>query len=177
MPTVNFVGEIQSAFTDCASTVSLSWGILPGNRAWTLRSGDSSGETQISSCEDNGFVTLNHPIDAYYETASVEGWPFIVVEVWDKSMVGSRNFVGCGTAWLPMKNGTHTLDINIWKPSPQGMEYLAEALLPTTPDLKLLREVLVNPYLRNKLQTSSTGDVSLKETTVLSGFDVQGVSL
>jgi hypothetical protein len=177
MPTVNFVGEIQTAFSDCSSTVSLSFGILPGNRAWTLRSGESSGETQISSSDDEGLVTLNHPLDAYYETTSTEGWPLLVVEVWDKSIVGARNFLGCGSIWLPMKSGTHVLDINIWKPSPQGMEYIADALLPTTPDLKLLREVLVNPYMRAKLHTCSTGDVRVKVNAILSGFEAQGVSL
>jgi hypothetical protein len=178
MPSVNFVGEIESAFADCSGALALSWGILPGNRAWTLRAGECSGETQVGISHDiTDSVALNHPIDAYYETTSCEGWPFIVVEVWDKSEFGARNFVGCGSAWLPMKSGVQILDINIWKPSAEGMEYFSEALLPTTPDLKLLREIIVNPYMRSQLHTNSTGDVRIKLNTVLAGFDVHGVTM
>lgn len=178
MPSVNFVGEIQSAFADCSGTLSLSWGILPGNRAWTLRSGEGSGETQVGCVQDNSdSVTLNHPIDAYYETSSSEGWPFLVVEVWDKSDAGARNFVGCGSAWLPMKPGSQILDVSIWKPSAEGMDVLAEALLPTVPDLKLLREIIVNPYMRSKLKTVSSGDVRVKMNVILSGFEAHGVDV
>ena len=178
MPSVNFVGEIISAFADCSSTLSLSWGILPGNRGWTLRSGDACGETQVGSVQDNSdSVTLNHPIDAYYETSSSEGWPFLVVEVWDKSEAGARNFVGCGSAWLPMTCGAQIIDINIWKPSAEGLGVIADALLPTIPELKLLREIMVNPYMRSKLKTTSTGDVSVKMNVVLSGFEVYGVTM
>lgn len=177
MPSVHFVGEIESAFSEGSSTLSLNWGILPGNRAWTLRSGDPSGDTQISTGELGSEVHLNHPIDVFYETTSCEGWPNFVVEVWDKSDIGTRNFVGCGCAWLPMKSGTQVIDVNIWKPSPTGVEYLSELLLPTVPDIKALREIMVNPYLRSKLRTHSTGDVRVKINVVSSGFAAHGVSM
>jgi hypothetical protein len=178
MPSVNFVGEIESAFTDSSNTLSLSWGILPGNRAWTLLAGEASGETQICTNESGATVYLNHPIDVFYETTSSEGWPFLIVEVWDKSEAGTRNFVGCGSAWLPMSAGTQVIDINLWKPSPtQSVDYLSEMLLPTVPDLKVLREVLVNPYLRSQLHTYSTGDVRVKLNVVLTGFKANGVDM
>ena len=179
MPSVNFVGEIESAYADEAATISINWGILPGNRAWTLRSGEATGETHVATGEDGGSIPLNHPVDCFYETSSTEGWPFFIVEVWEKSEIGARNFVGCGSAWLPMKSGAQVMDINIWKPSPSDTttEYLSEALLPTVPDLKALREVLVNPYLHSKLKTYSTGDVRVNLTVALAGFEAHGVDL
>jgi B9 domain-containing protein 1 len=178
MPSANFVGEVASAFADGSNTLSVNWGILPGNRAWTLRSGEASGETQICTGENGEEVALNHPIDVFYETTSSEGWPFIIVEVWDKSEIGARNFVGCGSIWLPMQPGAHVLDVNIWKPAlNNGIEMISDALLPTVPDLKALREVMVNPYLRSKLHTTSSGDVRLKMNVTLNGFSSYGVEI
>ena len=97
MPTVNFVGEIESATSDLSSTLSVSWGVLAGSRAWTLRSGESDGETQACEANESGVVKLNHPVDIFYETSSSEGWPMVVCEVWDKSEPGCKNFIGCGS--------------------------------------------------------------------------------
>ena len=177
MPSVNFVGEVESVFADSSNTLSVNWGILPGNRGWTLRNGEASGETQICTGDAGLAVPLNHPVDVFYETTSSEGWPFLIVEVWDKGETGARNFVGCGSSWLPMQSGTHILDVIIWKPALSGVESISEALLPTVPDLKALREVMVNPYLRSKLQTNSTGDVRVKIDVALSGFEVHGVDV
>ena len=178
MPTVNFVGEVECATSELAETLCLSWGILPGSRAWTLKSGECSGETHITDTGKDGFAILNHPIDAYYQTTSGEGWPFLVVEIWDKSEPMARNFVGCGCVWMPMEAGKHTLDINIWKPIPTGIvDSLSEIFLPTVPDLKALREVVVNPYLRSKYQTESTGEVKVNIQVTTTQFENHGVAI
>ena len=81
MPEVHFVGEIETVGVDNVDNLSITWGILPGNRAWNLRNGLSSGESQICAAGLNGLANLNHPIDAFFETSSIEGWPFFVCEV------------------------------------------------------------------------------------------------
>jgi hypothetical protein len=176
MPTVNFVGEIESATSDLSTTLSVSWGVLPGSRAWTLRSGDSDGETQACEANENGVVKLNHPVDIFYETSSSEGWPMVVCEVWDKSEPGCKNFIGCGSSWMPMSPGEHVMDINLWKPTGTGLDALSEYLLPNVPDLKVLREIIVNPYMRSKYTAASTGDVRVKLNVVHSRFDKHSVS-
>lgn len=81
MPTVNFVGQLESAAADNVSMLSVTWALVPGNRAWSVHAGQASGETQISASGVSGFAPLNHPLDVYYETSSSEGWPFLVCEV------------------------------------------------------------------------------------------------
>ena len=78
---------------------------------------------------------------------------------------------------MPMAPGDHTVDLNLWKPSPSGIDALADMLLPNVPDLKALREIQVNPYLRSQFLTASTGEVRLKVTVVISKFDKFGCDL
>lgn len=176
MPNVNFVGTIENASIDFVEQLSLTWGIIPGNAGWSLRKGDSAGETQISASGENGVAILNHPIDAFYETTTAEGWPFIVCEVWDKSTDGVKGFCGCGSAWLPPSSGQHIVDVHLWKPSASGLEAISEMLLPSVPDLKRLRELIVSPYMRSQVQTDSIGTVRVQITTTLYDFDSYGVS-
>ena len=48
MPEVHFLGEVSSCKVE-ASSVSVSWAIVPGNYSWFLREGLSFGETQTHS--------------------------------------------------------------------------------------------------------------------------------
>jgi hypothetical protein len=177
MPTVNFIGEIDSAECESSTTLSVSYGVLPGSRAWTLRSGENAGESQAAEAGYSGVAQINHPLDIFYETSSAEGWPALCVEVYDRSEPGCKNFIGCGSCWMPMSPGDHVVDINLWKISASGLDALADYLLPNTPDLKALREIQVNPYLRSQYMTSSPGEVRVKVTVVVSKFDKFGVSL
>lgn len=128
MPEVNFVGEIEYACVKCP-IISITWAIVPGNIAWNSYSGSEHGETQSSiTAEEYGRATLNHPIDAYYNTSSSEGWPFLVCEIWDKTDEGLRSFLGCGSAWLPSSSGRHSIDIAIWKPCSLGLDNLESKL-------------------------------------------------
>lgn len=175
MPSVNFVGSIESVAIDRVDELSLTFGILPGNAGWSLRNGESSGETQVSACGENGMAVVNHPIDAFYESATAEGWPFLVCEIWDKSIVGAKGFCGCGSAWLPPSSGEHFVDVHLWKPAASGLEAISELLLPSTPDMKRLREIIVSPYMRSQLQAESVGTVRVQITATLHGFDAVGV--
>ena len=52
-----------------------------------------------------------------------------------------------------------------------------EMLLPTCPDLKLLRELTVSPYLRSQIDTESVGTVRITVNTTISGFENFGVQM
>ena len=103
MPEVHFVGEICDAELE-NTFVSLTWAIVPRNAAWLLRHGNSFGETQSSATTPTGNIVLNHPVDMHFETYSCEGWPIFVCDVWEKAD-GIRNFLGCGSIWLPSSPG------------------------------------------------------------------------
>lgn len=125
MPEVHFVGEIMSAHTN-ASAVSITWAVVAGNNSWFLKDGFHFSETQTSLVSrKDAKAVINHPLDVYYETASSEGWPRIVCEVWDRSEEGMRGFVGCGSTWLPSTPGECMITIPIWKPISSGLESLS----------------------------------------------------
>lgn len=48
-------------------------------------------------------------------------------------------------------------------------------LLPTCPDLKSLRELVVSPYLRSQIETDSVGTVWINVNTASAGFEEFGV--
>lgn len=125
MPEVSFIGEAETVHVKC-SYVSVSWAIVPGSAAWNLYAGLSDGESQTCAVSSEiGYATLNHPIDSSFQTSSIEGWPFLVCEVWDKSEEGIRSFVGCGSAWLPPSHGAHSIDVFLWRPCAFGLENLS----------------------------------------------------
>ena len=119
MPEVSFIGQIEyAASIRDYDSLSVSFAIVPGNSCWALSSGAAHGETQTAAMADDvGRCPLNHPIDVSYSTSSAEGWPFFICEVWDKSEPSTRNFVGCGSCWLPPSKGEHALDVHLWKPA------------------------------------------------------------
>ena len=151
MPEVSFVGSIDSACCK-GEVVSITWAIVPGSSAWSPRSGEDNGETHSAVfTEGLGRAILNHPIDIVYETSSTEGWPFIVCEVWDKSNDESRGFIGCGNVWLPPLPGKHSIDVPIWRPTNSSFGSFFETMIPSVPDLKKLRELMISPYMKSQV--------------------------
>lgn len=183
MPQVHFVGEITSCHLPENTSISVSWAVVPGNFSWFLKAGDNAGETQshifsqIHSVPNHTGNILNHPLDIYYETASTEGWPFFVCEVWDRQYSDYRSFLGCGSVWLPASGANLTVDIALWRPTSSGLDKLTEMMMPSLPDLQALRELVICPYQRSEIQTASVGKLRLSLTVVTSGLKENGVQL
>ena len=135
------------------------------------------GETQTAVL-DSGRAVLNHPVDAHYITSSSEGWPFIVCEVWERDSVhqSDRIFRGCGCAFIPTTQGKHVIDLKLWRPCElTGIPGFFDLVLPQSPDLKGLRELIVKPFVRSEVQTESCGHLQVSLTVVTSGFEKNGV--
>lgn len=178
MPEVSFIGEVDYVSSLDYEVISVTWAIVCGSSSWSLKSGLNHGETHNSTTADElGKASFNHPIDVLYHTSTAEGWPFIVCEVWDKSNDGHRSFIGCGCTWLPPSSGAHYIDINLWKPCNLGITNLLDNLVPSCPDLKALREIIVSPYMRSQVQSDSVGCARFNINTITSGFDDFGVQL
>jgi hypothetical protein len=45
--------------------------------------------------------------------------------VWDKSSSGVRNFIGCGSVWLPSSGVRNSIDVNLWRPRTGGFGSLS----------------------------------------------------
>ena len=138
------------------------------------------GETQISELNFEGKSFFSHPIDVHYNTAAADGWPFLVCELWDRSYDGNkREFIGCGSVFLPSSVGENNFDIILWRPqstiSIDGA--FTDGLLAGVPDVKQLRELIVYPYLRPQIRTDTVGSIRVSITTITSGFDRLGVRM
>jgi len=180
MPEIHFVGEIENCLLESSSeALSLTFGIVPGGNAWVLQNGLNSGETHISSATADERGIFNYPIDAHYGATSVEGWPFFVCEVWERAVDDkSRLFKGCGVAYLPTTPGRHKLELSLWRPCEiGGLEGFYDMIMPEMPNLTHLREIVVSPFIRQKVSTETCGTVHININTVLFGFKQHGVIL
>ena len=78
----------------------LEWG-----KAWSLLAGDEASQTQYSAASDDGAQIWNHPIDVHFATASMQGWPRIIMQLCELDEYGRSIFSGYGFAHLPTNPG------------------------------------------------------------------------
>lgn len=152
--------------------------LCSGTTDWIVQQGANSGESQ--ACTKSGFdgrAVANHPINVVFQTTDLDGWPQLVVEVWDKSHDGMKGLVGCGAVWMPSTPGLHTLQVPLWKPMPRGSAGFRETVLPSFYDLTSLRQLAINPLLRHGMQCVTTGEAAVEINVLASNFDAAGVDL
>lgn len=66
----------------------------------------------------------DHPIDLYYATRSIRGWPKLYIEVWNIDNVGRYSIGMCKYLWLagygittiPFSPGKNSIEIKCWRP-------------------------------------------------------------
>lgn len=93
---MHIIGEILGASDFSHSNLFCKYEFLAGHEGrevpngWTQLDGTFSGQTQESLAEgfQNELVVWNHPIDVYYSTTTLSGWPKIVIQVWHEDMYG-----------------------------------------------------------------------------------------
>jgi B9 domain-containing protein 2 len=66
--------------------------------------GEDSSQTQYASSDD-GIQVWNHPIDVHFASASIQGWPRMVVQVWELDEFGRSILSGYGFVHLPTNPG------------------------------------------------------------------------
>ena len=95
---------------------NLEWG-----KAWSLLAGDEASQTQYSAASDDGVQIWNHPIDVHFATASMQGWPRIIMRLCELDEYGRSILSGYGFAHLPTNPGeiTGALTIAMFLISPQ----------------------------------------------------------
>ena len=77
----------------------LEWG-----RAWSFLEGEDSSQTQYASSDD-GVQVFNHPIDVHFASASIQGWPRMVVQAWELDEFGRSILAGYGFVHMPTNPG------------------------------------------------------------------------
>lgn len=176
MPEVFILGEIQTIVLDFYGSYCLKYRIVTGNEKWgVLLSGNLNGSTMINSTND-GAVIVNHPIDVYFSSTSIEGFPYIVCEIWKLTDEGTREFYAIGCSWIPFNPGNHSYIINLWRVvSLEKKNYPNGELLPDHPN-EIIQCVL-NNHIRERILSDSIGLVSINLNIIVSGFEEFGVIL
>ncbi|CAN0456027.1 unnamed protein product, partial [Scytosiphon promiscuus] len=63
------------------------------------------------------FAPWNHPIDLHYTTKSIQGWPRLMLQVWQLDTHGRNVLRGYGFRHLPSSPGFSEVSVPCWRPS------------------------------------------------------------
>ena len=115
---VHIIGEITGATGfDCG--VSCRYSVQHGE-SWSFKykeTASASGSTQVSYPGGSDKMAVwAHPLDLHFATATVYGWPLIVIEAWSLDRFGRMDIAGYGTCAFPAVPGSHTLECPLWRP-------------------------------------------------------------
>ncbi|KAL7502536.1 hypothetical protein ACHAXN_000869 [Cyclotella atomus] len=175
VPEVHFIGEVVEGVGFSDTFVSCKW-YLEWGRAWSFLEGEESTQTQYASSDD-GVQVWNHPIDAHFASASIQGWPRMVMQVWELDEYGRSILAGYGFAHLPTNAGYYELEVHCWRPSGSIEDELQSFFLGTSSCL-VDEEVIFSKAWekRGKLKTVTSGIVKLHVTVLLRFFSDQKVA-
>ena len=149
----------------------LEWG-----KSWSFLAGDETSQTQHAALDDDGSALWNHPIDVHFAAASMQGWPRIVMQVWELDEYGRSVLSGYGFTHLPTNPGYHELEIRCWRPSGSLMEELQSFFLGTSSCLVDEQVIFGNAWeKRSQLTTISSGTIKMNIHVLLRFFNEQKV--
>ncbi|CAM9329208.1 unnamed protein product, partial [Sphacelaria rigidula] len=113
---VHFIGEILGA-QGFGSGISCRFRVEGGHH-WTCLAGLEEGQTHAVYLETGeSFATWNHPVDLHYTTKSIQGWPRLMVQVWQLDMHGRNVLRGYGFRHFPSTAGFSEVSVPCWRPT------------------------------------------------------------
>mmetsp|Transcript_7537 Transcript_7537/g.16294 ORF Transcript_7537/g.16294 Transcript_7537/m.16294 type:complete len:290 (+) Transcript_7537:156-1025(+) len=175
IPEVHFIGEVSEGIGFKDTYVSCKW-YLEWGKAWSFLAGEESSQTQYSASND-GLQVWNHPIDVHFATASMQGWPRIIVQVWELDEYGRSILSGYGFAHLPTNPGYHELEVHCWRPSGSIRDELQSFFLGTSSCLVDENVIFGKAWeTRSQLVTVTSGVVKMSMNVILRFFGEQKVA-
>ncbi|KAL7543302.1 hypothetical protein ACHAXR_012701 [Thalassiosira sp. AJA248-18] len=175
IPEVHFIGEVTEGVGFKKDTfVSCKW-YLEWGKSWSILAGEETSQTQYSAPDDAVHI-WNHPIDVHFATASMQGWPRIIMQISELDEYGRSILSGYGFAHLPTNPGYHELEIRCWRPSGSKIEELQSFFLGTSPCLVDENVIFGKAWeSRSQLVTTSSGIVRMNVNVLLRFFDEQNI--
>ena len=175
-PEVHLVGEVRHG-TGFGPGASCKWRLDHGKH-WGVLEGSVDGHTQTSYGPEGGAAVWNHPLDVHYQTASLQGWPRLVVQIQQLDRLGRVSVVAHGFAHVPCTPGAHRVVLPCWRATGTQEEELRAFFLDEYP--VLLDEDLVfhkAPAQRHRLVTVPSGTVTVEVSVLLRHFGDYGYDL
>ncbi|CAM9602015.1 unnamed protein product [Ectocarpus sp. 13 AM-2016] len=174
-PEVHFIGEISGA-EGFGSGISCRFRV-EGGRHWTCLAGLEEGQTHVMHMDyGDTFAPWNHPVDLHYTTKSIQGWPRMMLQVWQLDTHGRNVLRGYGFRHLPSTPGFSEVSVPCWRPSGSMQEETAAFFLGVTPRLTAEDAVFNRAWdQRCRLITLPAGTVWLQMHGLFRNLEDQGV--
>ncbi|CAM9637468.1 unnamed protein product [Scytosiphon promiscuus] len=174
-PEVHFIGEISGA-EGFGSGICCRFRV-EGGRHWTCLAGLEEGQTHVMDTGyGEAFAPWNHPIDLHYTTKSIQGWPRLMLQVWQLDTHGRNVLRGYGFRHLPSSPGFSEVSVPCWRPSGTMQEETAAFFLGVTPRLAAEDAVFNRAWdQRCRLVTLPAGTVWMQMNGMFRNMQNQGV--
>lgn len=179
---VHFIGELRSCSgflpprlaltTARLSSLSAAWTIEPrDDRHWRLLEGDASGKTWLSHRETPSEVAAwNTPIDLTFAFTATDGWPMLLLTVFETDAYERQDLGGYGVVRLPTTPGTHIRQIPISRPRGTWSDAATAFFVGGRPRYDH-PGVLLTGESRYGHEMVSMGMAELEISVILQGFD------
>lgn len=173
-PELHIIGEIDGGI-DFGSGVCCRWQLDFGPM-WEPLSGFVEGQTQIDYPVDGDSVVWSHPIDVHFLSKGIQGWPRILIQVWQMDEFGQVNLRGYGFAHIPCASGSHEIEVTTWRPVGTLKEEIAANFLGVTPQLRDIDLLFRKAWSdRCRLSTTSAGKVLINVDILMRNFHLHNV--
>jgi Ciliary basal body-associated, B9 protein len=120
VPEVHFIGEFIGG-TGFGSGVSCKFRAEAGKH-WSLLAGAAVGQSHTVYADSDEVACWNHPIDLHYTTKSMQGWPRLLLQVWQLDAYGRLALQGYGFCHLPSVPGSSEVSVACWRPAGTAQE-------------------------------------------------------
>eukprot|EP00039_Didymoeca_costata_P002247 m.58616 g.58616 ORF g.58616 m.58616 type:complete len:176 (+) comp11189_c0_seq3:244-771(+) len=175
MAELHVIGELVGGRDFPNQNLFCKWEAVQGP-AWERLAGEASGQTQVDHPLDGTFAKWAHPIDLFFSSKGIQGWPKLVVQVWSHDIYGRNDLVGYGFCHVPTQPGSHQIECHVWRPLGTGMQQLKSMLVGGGPHLTA-PEIVFAPDDRYRLRTQAMGVVLFELGVIARNFEKFGVQL
>eukprot|EP00922_Rhytidocystis_sp_ex-Travisia-forbesii_P019031 GHVS01028252.1.p1 GENE.GHVS01028252.1~~GHVS01028252.1.p1 ORF type:complete len:576 (-),score=79.32 GHVS01028252.1:942-2669(-) len=198
MAEVHFIGQIEfgeNFGTSWSNAGLLCEFVVETGDEWVPLSSQADDAvtqlTQVAHVGRGGFCMWSHPLDLYFGTSSVVGWPRLSLQIWAITQTSAKP-TAYGTVYLPTSRGHHELICRTWSPAGAYSAELAESYfnkksyLPTPEapnsttrpmDTSIYQTFYEDEETRAKLTTMTSGSVHISLDVITKHFSDNGIHL
>ncbi|KAI3418916.1 hypothetical protein GPALN_008013 [Globodera pallida] len=171
---VHIIGQLESAygFEPGDNRLCCRWALHFGG-GWRVIEGDQEGQTQ-TDLPDTDRAYFAHPIDIHLATRTIQGWPKMLLEVWNYDRYGRHQVCGYGICLVPTSPGEHQVECHCWRPRGNLRDELSHRFVGGGFQLRSLA-VLTNSEQMAQLETVAAGTVELRLAVITRHFDRFGI--
>jgi len=170
MPEVHIQGQIKGARGFDNRDVFAKWKIVAGSDKWRILDGDAAGRTWLAEQKDEDeMATWNEPLDVSFVCSELQGWPKMMLQVFQTDEFGQVLFGGYGFCFVPTSPGVHLVEMAVFRPRGTLLEAFAASFLGTNQCYEN-PDVVMSGESRFGHHTISAGVIDLEFEIAIKGF-------